>query len=137
LSLWNDLWPVVVVSTREDMELLRAVVAGRCVPLMRQDISRLLFVIRHQMPFAIIIESNYLEEDALEVILNIRDVDKTIPVLIYGESTRALDNFRDDENDRHTVEVKSAKDVCVLLKRMRSQSAGKKYNKIAGNYRYA
>jgi len=85
---------VLLIGTEVNSDLLEALFERGFAPIVRRRIQPSLHELRHDRFGAIFIDRNNAEDDMLELILNIRDVDQQIPIVVVGKSAIK-------ERDRH------------------------------------
>jgi hypothetical protein len=78
---------IVILGSRENETLKEAVFELGHTPLTRDTIARVIEKIRQERVSSIVVDSEHTdpEIDILEFILNVRDIDKTVPVLMAGQ----------------------------------------------------
>jgi hypothetical protein len=75
---------VLVVSSQVETNLVDALVSIGFSPLVRESIQSALDGLRHEKFAAIVVNQKRAKVDVLEFILNVRDIDTEIPVLVVG-----------------------------------------------------
>ncbi len=84
---------VMVLGTGRSKDLTEVIFNIGFTPLVRQKIQGALEKLRHEHLAAIIVDRDNIDVDVLEFILNVRDVNKQIPVIV-------IDRSADDEIDQ-------------------------------------
>jgi DNA-binding NtrC family response regulator len=77
---------VLVLSSQVETTLVDALVSIGFSPLVRGSIQSALDRIRREKFAAIVVDQKRVKVDVLEFILNVRDIDAEIPVLVVGPS---------------------------------------------------
>ena len=62
------------------------------VPLVRTKMQQALEVIRHEQCSAVVVDGDSPQLDILEFILNVRDVDGSLPIIVVGQPTDEHEN---------------------------------------------
>lgn len=75
---------VLVVSSQVETNLVDALISIGFSPLVRESIQSALDRLRHEKFAAIVVDQKRAKVDVLEFILNVRDIDTEIPVLVVG-----------------------------------------------------
>lgn len=76
---------VLVLGEEERSELMEMLFELGYLPLMRKDILNALDKIRHEKCAAVFLDQSHEDVDVLEFILNVRDIDSRIPVIVVGQ----------------------------------------------------
>ena len=76
---------VLVLSTDNEGDLVETLFGLGLIPLVRQNMMQALHKIRHERFVAVFLDLDHSRADALEFVLNIRDIDRRIPVIVIGE----------------------------------------------------
>jgi len=76
---------VLVLGTYANKSLIDVLLGIGLVPLVRGDIESILDKLRHDQFGAVLVDGRYANTDVLELILNVRDVDEQIPVVVLGK----------------------------------------------------
>lgn len=76
---------VLVLGTYKNEGLVDALLDIGLAPLVRENIQSVLDKVRHERFGAIVVDQRYADIDVLELILNVRDVDEQIPVVVIGK----------------------------------------------------
>jgi hypothetical protein len=56
------------------------------IPLVKSDLNRVIYDLRHERFILMIYDGDGLEIDPLEFVLNVRDMDGIIPIVILGSA---------------------------------------------------
>lgn len=76
---------VLVLGTDERSDLVETLFDLGFMPLMRKEMQRALDRIRHEQFAAVFLDRKKGEVDVLEFILNVRDIDPQVPVIVIGK----------------------------------------------------
>jgi hypothetical protein len=76
--------PVFVLDTQKNSSLINDLFDLGVIPISRTNIPAALKVIRHEDLRAVLINNEAIEEDVLEFVLNVRDFNTTVPIIIAG-----------------------------------------------------
>lgn len=76
---------VLVLGTYTHKSLIDILLGIGLAPLVRESIQGILDKLRHERFGAIVVDQRYTNTDVLELVLNVRDIDAQIPVLVLGE----------------------------------------------------
>jgi len=76
---------VLVLGTYANKGLIDVLFGIGLAPLVRGDIQGIVDKLRHEQFGAIVVDQRYANTDVLELILNVRDVDEQIPVVVLGK----------------------------------------------------
>ena len=80
---------LLVFGTNEQSELMETLFQLGFLPLIRGRMFNALRLIRHERFSAVLIDRNHLEKgDVLEFILNVRDLERQIPIIVVGKSAQ-------------------------------------------------
>jgi DNA-binding NtrC family response regulator len=73
--------------------------------------------LRHEKFRAILVDQKFTKADALEFVLNVRDIDEKIPVIVIGDGTdeKVVQKIAKQENTRVFGEVASADELKGVL----------------------
>ena len=77
---------VLVVGRCTKRTWLQVVETTGLLPLVRHDMTAALDKIRHERFTAIVLDRGYERIDALEFVLNVRDLDQHTPIFVVGPS---------------------------------------------------
>jgi len=77
---------VLLFESKRDDELRKLFVGLGVEPMVCRSIQDVLKKLRHEQFMAVIFDSDQLDVDALELVLNIRDINNNIPVIVIGPS---------------------------------------------------
>ena len=83
---------VLLLESKRNDELRKLFVGLGVEPMACRSIQDVLKKLRHEQFMAVIFDSNQLDIDVLELVLNIRDINDHIPVIIIGQP-RDLENY--------------------------------------------
>lgn len=90
----------MVLSDEGDTQLTEILFNLGYTPIIRTSMHEAINKLRHERFAAVFVNSDYGEIDALEFILNARDVDKETPIAVYGGSTNEYEEkFIDKQPD--------------------------------------
>lgn len=76
---------VLVLGTYANKGLIDILLGIGLAPLVRENIQGVLDKLRYEQFGAIVVDQRYANTDVLELILNVRDVDEQIPVVVLGK----------------------------------------------------
>ena len=76
---------VLVLGTYANKGLIDILLGIGLAPLVRENIQGVLDKLRHEQFGAIVVDQRYANPDVLELVLNVRDVDERIPVVVLGK----------------------------------------------------
>ena len=76
---------VLVLGTYTNKGLIDILLGIGLTTLVRENIQGVLDKLRHEQFGAIVVDQRYANPDVLEFILNVRDIDKQIPVVVLGK----------------------------------------------------
>ena len=76
---------VLVLGTYANKDLVDILLSIGLAPLVRENIQGVLDKVRHEQFGAIVVDQRHANIDVLELILNVRDVDGRIPVVVLGK----------------------------------------------------
>lgn len=77
---------ILVISDDENSNIIKFIYRNKLMPIIRRSILPALELIRHQDVSAIIVDKNHQHIDTLEFILNVRDINKNIPIIVQEDS---------------------------------------------------
>lgn len=96
---------VLVLGTYANRNLIEVLFNIGFSPLVREDIQGALTKLRHEQFTAIVVDRKYANTDVLEFVLNVRDIDKEIPVVVLGKLTdEAVHRTLQNQNQTIVVE---------------------------------
>lgn len=72
----------LIISDNENSDIVRIVSSMKIIPIIRKTVLTALSLLRHHEITAIVIDKEYENVDALEFILNARDVDREVPIFV-------------------------------------------------------
>ena len=87
-----DINTVLVLGGASESPCVEDLFASGLVPIRRQHIGDAIHLLRHGRFVAAVVDHSHSTEDTLEFVLNVRDLNPGIPVLIAGPFQRHLDN---------------------------------------------
>ena len=76
---------VLVLGTYANKGLIDILLGIGLTPLVRENIQGVLDKLRHEQFGAIVVDQRYANPDVLELVLNVRDIDERIPVVVLGK----------------------------------------------------
>jgi len=83
---------VLVLGSYADKEFIKKLFNIGLSPLVRESIQASIYKLRHQQFAGILVDRNSTRAHVLEFVLNVRDIDRDIPIVISGpEDDRVLD----------------------------------------------
>ncbi|NIR46881.1 hypothetical protein GWO43_00150 [candidate division KSB1 bacterium] len=88
----SDSQALLVLGGSEQSDLVETLFDMGFVPLVRKKMFRALEMIRHEKFAGVVVDRGNLEEDALEFVLNVRDIDEELPVIVVGNSVNESEN---------------------------------------------
>ncbi len=83
---------VFVLSNNNQSTLVDTLFNLGYIPILRGAMLEALNKIRHEGFAAIFVDRHHINEDVLEFILNVRDIDAQISVVVVGESENRLED---------------------------------------------
>jgi len=96
---------VLVLGTYANRNLIELLFNIGFSPLVREDVQGALAKLRHEKFAAIVVDRKYANADVLEFVLNVRDIDEQIPVVVLGKLTdEAVHNTLKNQNWTTVVE---------------------------------
>ena len=84
---------VLILSTERSGGLVEILLDIGLEPLVRKDIQETLYKLRRERLGAIFVDRNRVDVDPLEFVLNVRDVDPEITIVIVGESSSTSEDL--------------------------------------------
>ena len=78
---------VMVMGSRRSRPLLEALDKAGVRPVLEQSMPKALTTLEQNRVAAVVVDRARVDVDALEFVLNVRDVDSQLPVLIVGRSS--------------------------------------------------
>jgi CheY-like chemotaxis protein len=81
----DSLLTVLVIGKDEKSPLVETLFDFGYMPLLRRDMHDALYKLRHERFRAIFVDRSYEGIDALEFILNVRDINGDIPIILIGQ----------------------------------------------------
>lgn len=90
--------PVLVLGSYKEHRLNNALAHAGFTPVVRRNMDAALHKIRHENFAGIVVEGEWVDVDALEFVLNVRDYDDTTRIIVVGDSedndtNRTLDDM--------------------------------------------
>lgn len=79
---------VLVLGTYANKILIDIILGIGLTPLVRENILSVIDKLRHERFSAIIVDQDCANPDILELILNVRDIDEQIPVVVLGQLSK-------------------------------------------------
>lgn len=76
---------VLVLGTYANKGLIDILLGIGLAPLVRENIQGVLDKLRHEKFGAILVDQRYANPDVLELVLNVRDIDERVPVVVLGK----------------------------------------------------
>lgn len=115
--------PTVLILSPEDRnELVETAFEVGLIPLIRHRLIGALETVRHERLAALIFDIDHSDVDLIELVLNVRDVQKGLPVIVAGlDPSEHERRFISSQNKVHLVPLKKG----VLASSIR-QLVGKK-----------
>ena len=89
---------VLVLTNDETSEVVEALFDLGYVPLIRTKMTTALKDIRHKCVTVIFLDLRCVEIDALEFVINVRDIDQYLPVVIVNGSMEGEKQIFDQQN---------------------------------------
>ena len=77
---------ILILSKEKQGNLTEDLFDMGFIPLVKPDLNRVIYDLRHERFILLIYDGNGLEIDPLEFVLNVRDLDGIIPIIILGSS---------------------------------------------------
>lgn len=77
---------VLILGRREDTDVADLVFESGCTPVFRESIMSAIAALRRGRYAAAMVDCRYTAVDVLEFVLNVRDVDDDLPVLVLNGS---------------------------------------------------
>lgn len=100
----SDVTTILVLGTDEQDGLKNALFEVGYVPIVRSNMMEAISKLRHEPFAAVLVDRNHSEADTLEFILNVRDMDEQIPIVVFG-SAENHNESRVLSSQRNTVLV--------------------------------
>lgn len=88
----SDSTTVLVLATNEQSHLVERLFDEGFVPLVRGNMFKAMEKLRHDRFAAVLIDRDDADADVLEFILNVRDVDEHVPIVVVGETSDELES---------------------------------------------
>ena len=111
---------VMVMGSRRSRPLLEALDKAGVRPALEQSMPKALAALEQNRVAAVVVDRARVDVDALEFVLNVRDVDSRLPVLIVGRSDdRKSDATLAAQNGTHLVDEPDSYDTSVVPAVMR------------------
>jgi len=76
---------ILVISDNENSGLIKQLNKKKAVPIIRRTIIAAMDILRHQDINSIIFDKQHRHIDVLEFILNVRDIDRKVPIYVPQE----------------------------------------------------
>jgi len=112
---------VLVLSSQVETTLVDALVSIGLCPLVRESMQSALDRIRRERFAAIVVDQKRAKVDVLEFILNVRDIDTEIPVLVVGP-LKGEPSYKTLQRLDNTVILKEFESAESLAKALESAS---------------
>ena len=111
---------VLVLSRDENSYVLESVFSIGLAPVVRDDMHEALDKIRHDRFAMIVVDRNRADVDVLEFILNVRDIDVELPVVVIGQEGYKADTeiLKDQPKTFLVEEFDTADEVARELERV-------------------
>lgn len=101
---------VLILGDRRKSDLIETLFNLGYVPLVREQLQQALEKLRHENFSAVLLDYRKADTDALEFILNVRDIDDGVPVIVVGEAQNNLERkLLLDQKNIFLVQVSSEK----------------------------
>ena len=82
----------LVMGRDENKHVMNLLLNAGLVPLVQRNIPQALDKLRHEHFAMIVVDRSHTDVDVLEFILNVRDIDGEIPIVVIGQSDDTLDD---------------------------------------------
>ncbi len=108
---------VLVLGSYANCDLIELFFSAGFSPLVREDIQGALDKLRYEQFAAVVVDQVCAKADVLEFILNVRDIDEQIPVVVLGP-------LKDETitkmllNQNHTVVLREVESSAKLTKEL-------------------
>lgn len=115
---------VLVLGNHGHKELAEALSRLGFIPQVWGSMGHSLEKIRHQQFGAILVDRKFTHADVLEFVLNVRDIDKKVPVLVIGSGPEKIDR-KIAKQDRTAIlgAVQDGDEFAEKLREMVEQNA--------------
>lgn len=110
---------VLVLGRYADWRLMDAFYNLGLSVLVRETIEAALDRLRHERCAAVVVDRKYTDADILEFVLNVRDVDNDIPVIVIGPLREQAVRKTLDRQDS-TITIDEVEDAGALTERLRA-----------------
>ncbi len=112
-----DSQAVLVLGNHANTELAEILSRFGFVPQVWGSMRHSLDKLRHQQFGAVLVDRKFTRADVLEFVLNVRDIDKKVPVLVIGSGPEEID--REIARQRRTAILAAVRDGDELTDRLR------------------
>jgi hypothetical protein len=82
-----ELRNVLILGRQDLLEFPKAIRALGCIPITRGSVIQCYKQLKSEAIYAVIVECNFTHADVLEFILNVRDLDRSVPIIVVGQSS--------------------------------------------------
>ena len=114
---------LIVYGSDEHSELVKAITRSGFLPVIRVNVFNILQLIRQRDFSAIVIDSDNLKEDALELVLNVRDIDDNIPIIWIGDAISSYEKrILNEQRNVATTHLLSAQSLKEKVRKMQNYS---------------
>ena len=108
----------VLICAHRHSAMAGALLDSGCVPLVRERIDEALDTLRHEQIGGVLVDAASADVDALEFVLNVRDIDSAVPILVTAseETLRDLGSTLAKLSSVHLAEAGASPEqtVCQL-----------------------
>ena len=114
---------VLVLGNHANRELVEVLSRFGFVPQVWGSVQHSLEKLRHQKFAAILVDRNFTHADVLEFVLNVRDIDKKVPVVVIGPGPEKIDR-KIAKQDRTVIlgTVESGNELADRLKEVMKEN---------------
>ncbi len=88
----NKFNSVLLLGSNMKNRIINSIFDMGYTPILRDKMNEAFYKIRHDNFKAILIDRDRVEIDALEFILNVRDIDQDIPIIVFGKPVKAYND---------------------------------------------
>jgi DNA-binding NtrC family response regulator len=92
--MYKDTNTALVIGNEKYNFLVKTVFEHGYLTIVRNDLAKIISVLKDTKPMVVIIDCNNCTGDVLEFVFNVRDLYPNIPVIIFGD----IDNKLKDNN---------------------------------------
>jgi DNA-binding response OmpR family regulator len=123
--------PVLVLGSYKERKLNDALADAGFTPVVRRDMDAALHKIRHEDFAGIVVEREWVDVDALEFVLNVRDYEQATRIIVVGNSgetntDRTLDQMARTFNVGRVHDAEHLKDEIQNILEPQAESSGGK-----------